>query len=272
MYRLTLCLLALALALPAAAQDAATDSVAADSADVIQQDPERARVLYDEGRESLSARDFEAALAKFDEALVFNETYAAAALGRGQALAQLGRLADSRTAFEQAAALAEASDASNAETISSAAQRALDQVNSALQARADAEAQNAAAASASANAQKVQQAVDMLSGGEISEAAAIDAYALLEQARMDGFDVEPYAFFYAKALNAMERGADAIPYAQAAVDASADQADRSPFYIQLGLAHMSAGNSAEARAAFEAVAEGEAWHGWAQHYLGQLDS
>ena len=272
MYRLTLSLFALALALPAAAQDDAPDSVASDSVEVIQQDPERARALYDEGREGLTARDFEAALAKFDEALVFNETYAAAALGRAQALAQLGRLSDSRSAFEQTVALAGASDASNAETIASAAQRGLDQVSQVLEARAQAEAQNQAAAAANENSQKVQQAVEMLSANEIPEATAIDAYALLEQARLAEFDMAPYAFYYAKALNAMNRGADAIDYAQTAVDASEDQADRSPYYIQLGLAHMGAGNTEEARAAFEAVSEGQAWHGWAQHYIGQLDA
>ncbi|MEM1116185.1 MAG: hypothetical protein AAF845_03035 [Bacteroidota bacterium] len=272
MYRLTLSLLALALALPAAAQDATPDPAASDSVDVIQQDPERARALYDEGREGLTARDFEMALAKFDEALVFNETYAAAALGRAQALAQLGRLEDSRTGFEQAVALAEASDASNAETIASAAQRGLDQVSGVIEARAQANAQNEAAAAANENAQKVQQAVDMLAGNEIAEETAMDAYTLLEQARLGGYDDTQVAFFYAKALNAMSRGADAIPYAQMAVDASEGQPDRSGFYIQLGLAHMGAGNTDEARAAFEAITEGQAWHGWAQHYIGQLDA
>ena len=274
MHRLPLFLFALALAAsPAVAQDTApADSVASDSVEVIEQDPERARELYDEGREALTARDFQAALAKFDEALVFNETYAAASLGRAQALAQLGRLEDSRSGFEQTLALAEASDASNAETIASAAQRGLDQVSQVLQARADAQAQNAAAAAQSEAATKVQQAIDLLQANPVPEADAMEAYTLLEQARLAGYDPNQVAFYYAKALNAMGRGADAVPFAQTAVEASEGQDDRSPYYIQLGLAHMGAGNAAEARAAFEAIAEGQAWHGWAQHYIGQLDA
>ena len=274
MHRLPLFLFALALAAsPAVAQDTApADSVASDSVEVIEQDPERARELYDEGREALTARDFQAALAKFDEALVFNETYAAASLGRAQALAQLGRLEDSRSGFEQTLALAEASDASNAETIASAAQRGLDQVSQVLQARADAQAQNAAAAAQSEAATKVQQAIDILQANPVPEADAMEAYTLLEQARLAGYDPNQVAFYYAKALNAMGRGADAVPFAQTAVEASEGQDDRSPYYIQLGLAHMGAGNAAEARAAFEAIAEGQAWHGWAQHYIGQLDA
>ena len=31
-------------------------------------------------------------------------------------------------------------------------------------------------------------------------------------------------------------------------------------------------DAAEARAAFEAITEGQSWHGWAQHYIGQLDA
>lgn len=275
MYRLPLLsLLAIALAAsPASAQDTApADSVASDSVEVIQQDPERARALYDQGVTSLRASDFEAALAKFDEALVFNDTYAAASLGRAQALAQLGRLDDSRTAFEQTVALAEASDASNAASIRSTAERGLEQVTAALQARADAQAQNEAAAAAGETATKVQQAIDLLQANPVAEADAMEAYTLLEQARTAGYDANQAAFYYAKALNAMNRGADAVAYAQTAVDASEGQGDRSPYYIQLGLAHMGAGNTEEARAAFEAINEGDAWHGWAQHYIGQLDA
>ena len=262
-------------AAPANAQDdpaAPADAVADTTETVIEADPERARELYNEGRESLSARDFEAALAKFDEALVYNDTYAAAALGRGQALAQLGRLEDARSAFEQAAAFASASDAGNADQIAEVAVQSADRITQALEARAAANEQQAAAAGAQANAQKIEQATQMLAGPEVDMATAADAFALLEQARLDDFDVSPYAFFYAKALNAMERGADAVPYAEAAVEQAADQDDPSAVYIQLGLAHMGAGNAAEARAAFESIAEGQAWHGWAQHYIGQLDA
>jgi hypothetical protein len=68
----------------------------------------------------------------------------------------------------------------------------------------------------------------------------------------------------------MDRGGDAVPYAESAVESPANAADPSREYIILGLANMKAGDSAAARAAFEAVEEGQAWHGWAQHYLGQI--
>ena len=276
-------LVALGLAaVPASAQDdpvdpmAPADTVAVDSVETIEPDPERARDLYNEGRTSLSASEYEAALASFDEALVFNETYAAAALGRGQALAQLGRLDESRAALEQAVAFAAASEVSNADQIGEAASTFLERIRGILeQRRASEEAaaqQQAAAAGAQAMQDKVTQATQMLSGNEIDMATATDAYALLEQARLDGYDPNLVAFFYAKALNAMERGADAVPYAETALEQNADAEDTSVYYIQLGLAHKGAGNTEEARAAFEAVSEGQTWHGWAQHYLGQLDA
>ena len=265
----TLCLLALGLAaLPASAQEMPTDSAATDTVEVIQADPERARALYDEGRVALQASDFEAALGKFDEAMVYNDTYAAASLGRAQALAQLRRFADSRTAAETTVALAEATDASNSETIKNAAQKLIDQVTQVL----DAQEQSQAAAAEQATAGKINEAVQMLNPFEVDQATAMDAYALLEQARMEGYDPDQVAFFYAKALNAMDRGADAVPYAETALAASEGQADQSPYYYQLGLAHMSAGNTAEARAAFEAIGENDSLHGWAQHQIGQLDA
>ncbi len=281
-----LALLALGLSASASAQTdpampmdtpVAADSVAADSVEAaIELDPERARDLYDEGAAALRGQDYEAALLKFEEALLYNPTYPAAGLGRAQSLAAQRRLDDARSAYEEAIAMANASDASIAADVRSTAERQLAQVTAALDARAAqtaaAEQANAAAAGAQATAGKVEQATQMLAGNEITEAQATDAYALLEQARMDGYDPDLVAFYYAKALNAMGRGADAVPFAQTAVEASADQDDRSAYYIQLGLAHMGAGNADEARAAFGSVAEGQAWHGWAQHYIGQLDS
>ncbi len=168
--------------------------------------------------------------------------------------------------------MAEASDASNASQIKATAQALLDQVTAVLDQAAAAQAAADAAAGAQATATKVQQATEMLSGNEITEEQASEAYTLLEQARLDGYDPNLVAFYYAKALNAMGRGAAAGPVAETAVAASEGQADRSAFYIQLGLAHMGAGNNAEARAAFEAITDGQAWYGWAQHYIGQIDA
>ena len=254
-----------------------TDSVAVDSvATTVAPDEDRARDLYREGLDLYRADDLDEALLKYEESLLYGESFAPSGLGRAQVLTRLGRLEDARSAFEMAIAMAETSDASNASDIRTAARRGLEQVTEAIEARAAAaeatQRNQAAAADAQAMAEKIEQATQMLSGNEITMAQATDAYALLEQARMDGYDPDLVAFYYAKALNAMDRGADAVPYAETAVAASEGQADRSAFYIQLGLAQMGAGNADAARAAFESITEGQAWHGWAQHYIGQLDA
>ena len=287
MYRLPLlAAFGLALAAPASAQEAAPDTlglpadsvVAAEAEPVIEPDPERARELYEQGRAALTAQDYDTALNEFDQSLLYNESYAVAALGRGQALAQLGRLEDSRSALESAVAMAEASDAANASDVARSAQRYLDQINDVIAQREAAAAQQqqaqaaqAASAEVAATEGKVNEAIAVLQANEVTEAQAIDAYALLEQARLAGYDTEQVAFYYAKALNAMNRGADAVPYAETALAQSEGQEDRSLYYIQLGLAHMGAGNADDARAAFEAIGEGQSWHSWAQHYLRELD-
>ena len=235
-------------------------------------DPERAREIYREAADLLRERNFEEALVKYEEALVYNETYAAAGLGRAQSLAQLGRLEESQTAFEQAVALAEASEASNADQIAATAQRGLEQVSSVLAARAEAAEQQAAASAVQEMQNKVTQATQMLAGNEISYAQGADAYALLEQARMEGYAANLVAYYYAKALLAMERAADAVAYAETAVAQSEGQGDRSSYYILLAQAHIGAGNAAEARSALESINEGEAWHGWVPHYMGQVDA
>jgi tetratricopeptide (TPR) repeat protein len=280
MYRLAPLLLVAALAaLPARAQETPadptalpTDTVAVDSVAVIEPDPARARDLYNEGVELLRANSDEEALLKFEEALVYNEAYPAAALGRGQALAKLRRLEDSRNAFESAIAMAEASDASNADQIAETAGRYLEQINQALETAAQREAESAQLQQQAAVTQKIEQAVQMLQGNEVDAATATEAYALLEQARLDGYDADQVAFYYAKALNAMDRGADAVPYAETAVAASEGEADRSPYYVQLGLAQLSAGNAEAARSAFEAIEEDDAWFSWKDYYLGQVDA
>ena len=277
--------LVFALAVPASAQESVpdsvalpADSVAAEAEPAVEPDPERARELYEEGRTALTAKDYEQALSRFDQSLLYNDSYAVAALGRGQALAQLGRLEDSRSALESAVAMADASDAANAADVKRTTQRYLDQINQALESRTaaaaaqqEAAAAQAASAEAAATGQKVEQAIAILQANEVTEAQAIDAYALLEQARMAGYDTEQVAFYYAKALNAMNRGADAIPFAETALAQSEGQEDRSLYYIQLGLANMGAGNADAARQAFEAIGEGQSWHGWAQHYLREID-
>ena len=128
----------------------------------------------------------------------------------------------------------------------------------------------AAQQDAQAIADKITRATAMLQAEPLSESAATTAYGLLEEARMADYDSSQVAFYYAKALNAMGRPTDAIHYAQMAVDQSEGQADRSAFYIQLGLAQMNADNEEAAREAFTAAKTG-AWSAWADHYLTELD-
>ena len=249
--------------------------MAVDSAAVvIAPDAERALALYNEGLALYRADDYSGALAKYDESLLYGESFAPAGFGRGQALYNLGRLEDSRNALEAAVAMARASDAANAGQIQAASQQWLDTVTQTIDARAAtaaaAEQQQAAAAAAQETTAKVTRAIEMLSGNEVTFEQGADAYALLEQARQAGYDADQAALYYAKALTAMERGADAVPYAQTALDAA--EGDRSAIYIVLGQAHLDAGNAAEARAAFGAIQEGEAWHGWVPHYMGQVDA
>lgn len=253
------------------------DSVAADSL-TIELDPERARSLYDEGVTLLRERDYASALPLFDEALVYNPEYPAAALGRAQALAAQRQLAEAQEAYELAIALADASDASNAGSIKSAAERQLSQVSAALESAAAARAQAEAQAAAGEATQKVNQAAEILTGLNLTDedadnfTPAADAYALLEQARMAGYDPDLAAAYYAKALVAMERGSEAVPYAETALAQSEGQADRSGMFILLAQAHIAAGNAAEARTALESIGDGESWSGWVPFYMGQVET
>ena len=260
------------LAAPAFAQDAPTDStsmpadavmadstrMAADSVAVIELSPEKARELYSEGNEVVRT-DPAAALAKYDESLLYNPQYAVAALGRAQALVGLRRLDEAAEAYETALALAAATDDAR---VTTRAREQLDQI------RASMEQQASAQASAEATAAAVRRASDLLQTDPVSAAQANEALQLLAQAEAGGVEPAGLAFYYARAYNALDRGAEAVPFAQAALDASTG--DRSGYYIQLGLAHKSAGNVDAARAAFESAKEGS-WAGWADHYLRELD-
>lgn len=276
-------LLALAvLALPAAAQTtdstatgttvaAATDSTASDSTAFVA-DPARARPLYDEALALGRSSNYEAALLKYEESLMHNPGFAPSAFGRAQALAQLGRLDDARTAFEAAVAAARAADDS---AVLTASQRGLTQVQAAIEQReANAAAQGAAATEAArvqAITDAINEATGLLNADPVTPDAAQQAFDALERARTNGYDANLVAFYYAKALLALDRGTEAVPYAQTAVDAAEAGSDRSGLYIQLGLAQRAAGDMAAARAAFEAAREG-AWASWADHYLREMDA
>ena len=272
--RLPLLALAAFVAVPALAQDAPTDSTMMpadptmeampDSTDapepVIEPSPEKARELYREGNDMLQT-DAEGALAKYDEALVYNTQYAYAALGRAQALTGLRRYDDAREAYEQAIALANATDE---ERVASNARAQLNTLTTRL------EEQQQAQASAQAITDAVTRASSLLQA-DPTPAQANEALTLLGTAEAGGVEPSGLAFYYAKAYNALDRSAEAVPYAQAAVEASEGQADRSAYYIQLGLAQKGAGDTDAARASFESAKAGS-WASWADHYLRELDA
>ncbi|MEO0557802.1 MAG: hypothetical protein AAF170_06420 [Bacteroidota bacterium] len=249
--------LVFSLALPASAQDTmpvAADSVLADTSDA--SNPELARALYDQAEAAADTSNFEAALGLYEQALELDAANARIALGRARTLGQLRRFEDSRTAYENAVKLAEAAEDNAA---LNAASNELARLVEGLEARA----------ATQATAEAFNNAVSLLSANP-TPAQAEEALGMLNQVMEAGYDSTRTAFYYAQAYNAMDRGADALPYAEAAVAASEGEADRSGYYIQLGLAHMKIGNTEEARAAFEQT-QGGAWEGWGTHYIGQLD-
>ncbi len=272
------------LALPAVAQTTdstamsdpamamTTDSTATDSTAAFVPDPAQARPLYDEALALGRSSNYAEALLKYEESLRHNPGFAPSAFGRAQALAQLGRLEDARSAFEEAVATARAADDSAVRT---AAERGLAQVQTAIEQR---DANTAAQSAAATEAQRVQamadaitEATNLLNSDPVSPDAAQRAYDALERARQSGYDANLVAYYYAKALIALDRAAEAVPYAQSAVDAADASTDRSGLYVQLGLAQRAAGDTAAARAAFEAAQSGS-WASWASHYLREMDT
>lgn len=278
MNRLSLLGLAAAalVAVPAQAQDTpampadslAADSMMANPVAAVVLDPARARPLYDEGVALAREDDHDGAILKFEEAALNDPSFAPAAYGLGSSLAQLRRYEDARNAFEAAIAKAQAANDSRVQT---AAQRGLTQVQEVLaQVQATQSAQASAQASASAMTESITEATAKLNADPVTPENAQQAYDALERARAAGYDANLVAFYYAKALLALDRGAEAVPYAQTALDGADATTDRSGNYIQLGLAQRAAGDTAAARASFEAAREGS-WSGWADHYLREMD-
>ncbi|GAB5537024.1 MAG: hypothetical protein Rubg2KO_32730 [Rubricoccaceae bacterium] len=245
------------LALPAAAQDSmpvTADSVMADSSDA--SNPELAAELYAQADAAADTSNFETALGLYEQALEMDQTNPRIALGRANTLGQLRRFEDARAAYETAVELAEAADDNAALT---AANNQLARLVEGLEARA----------ATQATAEAFNNAVSLLSASP-TPGQAQEALGMLNQATEAGYDSTRTAFYYAQAYNAMDQGAEALPYAEIAIAASEGEADRSGYYIQLGLAHMKMGNEDQARAAFEQT-QGGAWESWGTHYIGQLD-
>lgn len=249
----------------------AADSVAVDSLAGPTYDTAAARVLNSEALAAERDTLYAAALAKYDQALVADPTYPPALLGRGNMLSQLGRNADARTSYEAAVAAATVRGAEFDQVRTNATRNvaAVVQIlaDEAEFARVNASNAEQAAAIADQTA-AVEAATALLATDPVTPEAAQQAYDLLEQARASGYDPNNVAFYYAKALNALGRGADALPYAEQALTASTD-ADKSVFYIQVGIANRFAGNDPAAREAFTAAKTGS-WAGWADHYLAEM--
>lgn len=276
MLRLSLFAFAALLAAPAFAQDTPTETVpdpAPVMADTVMADttaaepafvpsPEKARELYSEGNERLQQSDFEGAIEKYDEALLNNPDYSFPALGRAQALVALGRTTDARAAFDQAIALG--NTANQADVVRNARTQLADMMEREEQAVA-------AQASADQLSNAVTRSAQLLQNDPVTEAQAREALGLLQMAEAGGVDADGLAFYYAKAHLTLGEFAQAVPYAQTAVETSSGQPDRSAYYIQLGLVQRGAGDMDAARSAFESAKDGS-WASWADHYLREMDT
>ncbi len=268
-------------AVPAGAQTVPADSVMADST-AMMADSTAGPVLdtalanrLNTQAVSAESRDFAAALALYDQALVADPSYPLALLGRGNMLSQLGRNAEALPSYEAAAAAAavrgsEFSAAGARATEYAAtvrtllAQQSADEATAATQA-ADVAAQTEAVAAQTA---AIEAASGFLAVDPLTPEVAQQAYDQLETARTAGYDANLLAFSYAKALNALTRGAEALPYAQQALAASTEE-DKSVYFIQIGIANRFAGDDDAARAAFTSAKAGS-WAGWADYYLAEM--
>ena len=264
-------------AAPAGAQTMPPDSTVADSTVTMADstagptvDTARANTLNTQAV-AAERTDFAAALALYDQALVADPTYPPALLGRGNMLSQLGRNAEARASYEAAAAAAavrgeEFARVGTAATtnagivagiLAEAAETARQSVDVAAQTAA-VEVQTAA----------IQAASALLATDPLTPEAAQQAYDQLEIAREAGYDPNLLAFSYAKSLNALGRGADALPYAELALAGSTEE-DKSVYHIQVGIANRFAGDDPAARVAFTAAKAGS-WAGWADYYLAEM--
>ncbi|HEX8298938.1 MAG TPA: tetratricopeptide repeat protein [Rubricoccaceae bacterium] len=266
-------------AAPAGAQTTPADStVMADSTAMVADstaaptiDTARALRLNNDAVAAERTQDWTGALALYDQALVADPTYPPALLGRGNMLSQLGRNEEARASYEAAAASATVRGAEFTR-VGAEATRNAEIVAADLAARAELARQTAAVeaqtAAVAVQTAAIEAATAFLATDPLTPEAAQQAYDQLEIAREAGYDPNGLAFSYAKALNALGRGADALPYAELALASSAEE-DKSVYYIQLGIANRFAGNDPAAREAFTAAKAGS-WAGWADYYLAEM--
>lgn len=236
-------------------------------------DTDGARELNSEGNALTQTGAFDEALAKFDAALTADSTFAPAMYGRAIALGQLGRLEEAQATYmatiaaSQAEALANVREASQKNLV--AVEEAIVQRDSALAANAAVEADNAKISTQTA---AIESATSRLIEFPVSAENAQAAYDDLERAREAGYDASLLAFQYAQALNALGRGAEALPLAQQALataQADPEVTDLSAYYIQVGIANRFAGDDPGARVAFNEAKSGS-WASWADYYLAEM--
>lgn len=212
---------------------------------------------------------FEGALGKYEQALEADPAFAPALYGRAQSLGRLGRFEESRRAYEATIAAAQGADLAYVREPAMVdladVEAAIVQRDSLLAENAEIEASNA---SIETQTEAVEAASALLTEFPVSEENAQAGYEQLERARLAGYDADDLAFYYAKALNALGRGEEALPYAQQALAAS-DEADKSPYYIQIGIAQRFSANDPAAREAFEAAKSGS-WASWADYYIAEM--
>ena len=124
------------------------------------------------------------------------------------------------------------------------------------------------AASVAVQSDAIDQATVLLATDPFTPDVAQQVYDQLERAREAGYDANLIAFQYARSLNTLGRGADALSYAQQALEAATDD-DKSAYYIQLGISKRLTGDDPGAREAFTSAKAGS-WAGWADYYLAEM--
>lgn len=259
-------LAALLFAGAATAQDTPTETMESDvmtaEADTTEPaitfNPERSRQLAAEGDALFGEKNYDGALEQYTLGLAYDSTYAKNPFGQARSYVQLRQLPQAVEAYRLAIELSNGVEGMS--SITSAARTELSRIEETMVAQQ----------SAQAIAENINRASAMLQSEPVSASAAETAYGLMEDARMAGYDSSLVAFFYAKALNIMERHDEALPYAELALAQSEGQPDRSGFYIQVGLAHWGAGDMDAAREAFSSTAGG-AWEAWGTHYIGKME-
>jgi tetratricopeptide (TPR) repeat protein len=255
-----------ALAQPATATDSLADSVATtvdstaapaisaaeaarqDSLEQIRAMRARARASYEEGSNLLQAEDFAGALIRFEDGIAIDSNSVGNTYGRAFALAQLDRESEAIEGFLRAGRLADA----------------VGDTATARLARTSRE--GIVARRASAVAPVYGQVDELMAAIPPTRESGEQAVALMESIDEAALEDLAYHYRWARALNAAERFADAAEHAEHAIRMSTDEADRSAYYYEFGVALKGMGQATPARDAFERARTG-AWAAWAEYQI-----